>query len=72
MKRSATKTPALSCGRDLSKQQPQHRAIADMAGGRVKQKLRLSWVTVCAAIHGPVAYFQRYSGQGVGKEWAKC
>ncbi|KFY79629.1 hypothetical protein V499_01384 [Pseudogymnoascus sp. VKM F-103] len=43
----------------LSKQQPQHRAIADMAGGRVKQKVRVSWVTVCAAIHGPVAYFQR-------------
>jgi hypothetical protein len=33
MERSATKTTALSCGRDFSKQQPQHRAIADITDG---------------------------------------
>lgn len=36
-------------------------------GGRVTQRVGLSWVTVRAARHGPVAYFQRDSGQKVAK-----
>lgn len=33
--------------------------------GRVKQRFALSWVTVCAARDGPVAYLQRDGGQRV-------